>query len=52
MIHRADVADETQVVGLFERTVEEFGRVDVLVNNAGILHQQMRFDEMTRRALA
>jgi len=46
VIHRADVADETQVVGLFERTVEEFGRVDVLVNNAGILHQQMRFDEM------
>ncbi len=45
--HRADVADETQVVGLFERTVDEFGRIDVLVNNAGILHQQMRFDEMT-----
>ena len=35
VIHRADVADETQVVGMFERTVEEFGRVDVLVNNAG-----------------
>jgi len=45
--HRADVADETQVVGLFERTVAEFGRVDVLVNNAGILHQQMRFEQMT-----
>ncbi len=45
--HRADVSDEAQVVGLFERTVEEFGRLDVLVNNAGILHQQMRFEEMT-----
>ncbi len=45
--HRADVADEAQVVGMFERTVEELGRIDVLVNNAGILHQQMRFDEMT-----
>ena len=45
--HRADVADEAQVVRMFERTVEELGRVDVLVNNAGILHRQMRFDEMT-----
>jgi len=45
--HRTDVSDEAQVVGLFERTVEEFGRLDVLVNNAGILHQQMRFEEMT-----
>jgi NAD(P)-dependent dehydrogenase (short-subunit alcohol dehydrogenase family) len=45
--HRADVADETEVVGLFDRTVAEFGRLDVLVNNAGILHQQMRFEEMT-----
>ena len=45
--HGADVADEGQVVAMFERTVEEFGRLDVLVNNAGILHQQMRFDEMS-----
>jgi NAD(P)-dependent dehydrogenase (short-subunit alcohol dehydrogenase family) len=45
--HRSDVADETQVSGLFERTIDEFGRVDVLVNNAGILHRQMRFEEMT-----
>ncbi len=48
--HRADVADETQVVGLFERAVEEYGRVDVLVNNAGILHQQMRFERDDRRS--
>jgi len=42
----ADVADEAAVAAMFDRA-EELGRLRVLVNNAGILHQQMRFDEMT-----
>lgn len=42
----ADVAEEAAVVAMFDRA-EELGRLRVLVNNAGILHQQMRFDEMT-----
>ena len=33
--HPADVADEGQVEGLFARVKEEFGRLDLLVNNAG-----------------
>ena len=31
----ADVADESQVKSLFDRTRERFGRLDTLVNNAG-----------------
>ncbi|MBI5013975.1 MAG: 3-oxoacyl-ACP reductase FabG [Deltaproteobacteria bacterium] len=33
---RTNVVDAASVAALFARTVEEFGRVDVLVNNAGI----------------
>jgi 3-oxoacyl-[acyl-carrier protein] reductase len=30
-----DVKDEAQVVQLVERTIAEFGRIDILINNAG-----------------
>lgn len=43
---RADVAVETDVVELFEHTLSELGYVDALVNNAGILHRAVRFDEI------
>jgi len=33
---QTDVSDEAQVRALFDFTVAEFGRVDVLVNNAGV----------------
>src|SRR5512136_1178478 len=31
-----DVTQEPQIVNLFNKTMEKFGRVDVLVNNAGV----------------
>jgi NAD(P)-dependent dehydrogenase (short-subunit alcohol dehydrogenase family) len=34
---RADIRDEKQVEGMVERTIGEYGKVDVLVNNAGVL---------------
>ncbi|MBT3942430.1 MAG: SDR family oxidoreductase [Chloroflexi bacterium] len=32
-----DVASEADVIALFERAMSEFGRVDLLVNNAGVI---------------
>ena len=43
---QADVADETQVLHMFDIIDREFGRLDVLVNNAGMLEQQMRLEQM------
>lgn len=33
---RTDIADEADRVSLVEKTIQKFGRVDVLINNAGI----------------
>jgi len=42
----ADVADEAQVVQLFQTVDRELGRIDALVNNAGILETQCRLEDM------
>ena len=33
---QTDVSRESDVIALFEKTISEFGRVDILINNAGI----------------
>ena len=40
--YHADVADETDVEGLVRAAVERFGRLDVMVNNAGISSKMHR----------
>lgn len=42
----ADVACEEEVVKLFRELDQAFGRLDVLVNNAGMLESQMRLEDM------
>ena len=43
---QADVADEAQVLRMFERIDARFGRLDGLVNNAGVVDFTARLDEM------
>jgi NAD(P)-dependent dehydrogenase (short-subunit alcohol dehydrogenase family) len=38
MVHKADVSDESAVRAMIATTTDRFGRLDVLVNNAGTTH--------------
>lgn len=49
---QADVAVEADVVRLFETVDARFGRVDALVNNAGILDRQTPVAEMTAERIS
>ena len=44
--HKADVSKEEEVVSMFQKLVQEFGTVDILVSNAGI-QRDSPFTEMT-----
>ena len=44
--HQADVSNEDQVRNMFQKMYQEFGTIDILINNAG-LQQDAPFDEMT-----
>lgn len=47
VVHRANVADQAEVIEMFDAVEQTLGPIDVLVNNAGVVQQQMRFEEMT-----
>jgi NAD(P)-dependent dehydrogenase (short-subunit alcohol dehydrogenase family) len=42
---RADVASEEDVEAMFDRAAEQMGSLTALVNNAGVLGEQVRVDE-------
>jgi glucose 1-dehydrogenase len=44
--HRADVSREDQVQAMFQRMFQEFGTIDILINNAG-LQRDAPFEQMT-----
>ncbi|MDA8456777.1 SDR family oxidoreductase [Acidovorax sp. GBBC 3334] len=48
---QADVADEAQVVAMFEAVDVRLGRLSALVNNAGVVDVPARVSEMTGRRL-
>ena len=48
----ADVAAESDVVRLFETADKELGLLTALVNNAGILEQQMKLENMSAARLS
>lgn len=44
--YKADVSNETEVTKMFRKMFDEFGTIDILINNAG-LQRDAPFDEMT-----
>ncbi len=44
---KSDVSSETEVIALFEKVDERFGRLDALVNNAGVLETACTVVEMS-----
>jgi NAD(P)-dependent dehydrogenase (short-subunit alcohol dehydrogenase family) len=51
LVVQADVADEGQVLAMFAAVDRDFGRLAGLVNNAGVVDQPARVDQMSLQRL-
>ena len=45
---RADVTDKADVEAMMRAALDSYGRLDVLVNNAGVSHRNKPMSEVTR----
>lgn len=48
---KGDIGEEQDVLSMFAEIDQKFGRLDALVNNAGIVDQKSRVDEMSAERL-
>ena len=48
---QADVADPDQIAAMYAQVDNEFGRIDALVNNAGVVDQTAKVTDMTHARL-
>lgn len=44
---QCDIADENQVHSMFEQIIEKFGKLDVAINNAGVIQEMKRLGDCT-----
>ena len=51
LIVQADVADPDAIIAMFDQIDQEFGRLDALINNAGIVGQTARVTDLTHDRL-
>lgn len=51
-VFQADMADPAQIERLFSEVADAFGRLDALVNNAGIVAESLRLDQMPADRIA
>lgn len=47
---QADLRDARQISSIVDQTIDQWGRIDVLVNNAGIMHQKP-FQELSQEEI-
>jgi len=52
MAVQADVSDEAQVLAMYRQVDDSLGRIDALVNNAGVVDMKARLDEMSAERIS